>query len=48
VGSESISNELSEIFTAANCPKLSYIPEENQAKELSAFFDKIIDESVLA
>jgi starch synthase len=48
VGSESISTELSDIFNSANCPKLNYIPEENQAKELSTFFDKIIDESVLA
>jgi hypothetical protein len=36
------------IFDEASCLKLDYVPEENQAKELSAFFDKIIDESVLA
>lgn len=48
VGSETISNELSAIFNSANCPKLNYVPEENQAKELSVFFDKIIDKSVLA
>jgi hypothetical protein len=48
IGSERISNELTDVFTSASCPKLSFIPEESQAKELSAFFDKIIDESILA
>jgi starch synthase len=47
LGSESISVELKEIFDAATCPKIEYVTEENQAKELSAFFDKIIDTPVL-
>jgi starch synthase len=48
VGTEAISTEMQTVFDTATCPKLAYVPEENQAKELSAFFDKIIDESVLA
>jgi starch synthase len=48
VGTEAISPEMKSIFDEASCLKLDYVPEENQAKELSAFFDKIIDESVLA
>ncbi|MFM7662875.1 MAG: glycogen/starch synthase [Bacteroidota bacterium] len=47
IGSESIPAELLDVFNNSKCPKLGYIAEENQAKELSAFFDKIIDESVL-
>jgi len=47
IGSEVISNELKSIFDAATCPKIEYVAEENQAKELSAFFDKIIDAPVL-
>jgi len=48
VGTEAISPEMKNIFDEATCLKLDYVPEENQAKELSAFFDKIIDESDLA
>jgi starch synthase len=48
IGSEHISDDLKAVFDSASCPKIEYIAEENQAKELSAFFDKIIDASVLA
>lgn len=47
ISEEHISKELESVFNDATCRKLSFVAEENQAKELSAFFDKIIDESVL-
>jgi starch synthase len=45
---ENLSPDLQAIFDAAECMKLDYISEEHQAKELSAFFDKVIEANVLA
>ena len=45
---ENLSPDLQAIFDAADCMKLDYISEEHQAKELSAFFDKVIEANVLA
>ena len=41
--------DLRAIFNnATHCHKLDYIQEENQAKEFSSFFDKVVEENVLA
>lgn len=47
VGSEKISSELRTIFDEATCLKLDFVPEEQQTKALSEFFDKVIEETVL-
>ncbi|MBB77376.1 MAG: glycogen synthase [Crocinitomicaceae bacterium] len=47
VSSEELTPELKEIFDAAECQKLDFVAEENQIKEFSDFFDKIIDTEVL-
>jgi len=47
VGSENISPELRTIFNEATCLKLDFVPEEQQTKALSEFFDKVIEETVL-
>ena len=46
VGSENLDAISQEIFDSANCTKLAYVPEENQAKVFSEFFDKVIEEVV--
>ena len=45
VSCETLSPELQSIFDQATCPKQGFVPEEQQVKVLSEFFDKIIDES---
>ncbi len=45
--SENISAGLQQIFDEATCHKLNYLPEEQQVKGLSEFFDKVIEEEVL-
>jgi starch synthase len=47
VGSENLSPELQKIFDEATCSKQAYVPEENQTKVFSEFFDKVIEETVL-
>lgn len=47
LGSETLSGDLTEAFENANCHKLEYQPEEIQAKSVSEFFDKVIEEEVL-
>ena len=47
VGSNELSTELKEIFDSAECPKLDFVAEEHQTKEVSAFLDKIIEEAVV-
>ena len=47
VGSEELDANLRSIFDGADCPKLDYVAEENQTKEISAFLDKIIEEEVV-
>lgn len=46
VGSEELSPELRSIFDSAECPKLDYIAEEHQTKEVSGFLDKVIEAEV--
>jgi len=36
------------IFDQVECLKQEYVSEEQQGKELSAFFDKVIEASILA
>lgn len=48
IACENLAPNLKAIFDETNTLKLDYIPEENQGKELSAFFDKVTEESVLA
>ena len=48
VGSENLDTVTQEIFDVANCSKLAYVPEENQARVFSEFFDKVIEEVVIA
>jgi starch synthase len=47
VASETLSPELRAIFDEATCLKQDYVPEENQTKVLSEFFDKVIEANVL-
>lgn len=47
VGSEDLSPELRTIFNDAKSLKLDFVAEENRTRELSAFFDKVIEEAVL-
>lgn len=45
--SETIPAGLQTVFDEATCLKLNYLPEEHQAKGLSEFFDKVIEEVAL-
>lgn len=47
VASEDLTPELREIFDQATCLKQDFVPEENQNKVMSEFFDKVIEETVL-
>lgn len=47
VGVEDLNEVSKAIFDEAACLKQEYVPEENQAKVLSEFFDKVIEEAVL-
>ena len=47
VGSEELSPSLRSIFDEATCLKQDFVPEENQNKVLSEFFDKVIEAEVL-
>jgi starch synthase len=48
IACENLAPNLKAIFDEATTLKLDYVAEENQGKELSAFFDKVMEESVLA
>jgi hypothetical protein len=48
IASENLAPNLKAIFDESTTLKLDYVSEENQGKELSAFFDKVMEESVLA
>ncbi len=48
IGSEKLDPALKSIFDEATCLKLEYTPEENQNKVFSEFFDKVIENEVLA
>lgn len=45
--SEQISDVCQKIFDEATCAKLEFVPEEHQSKQLSDFFDRVINEEVL-
>jgi hypothetical protein len=48
VAVDNLKPDLRTIFDSAkHCHKIDYIQEENQAKEYSNFFDKVVEESVL-
>ena len=47
VSSEELSAELQEAFEGSACHKLGFVEEEHLAKELSSFYDKIIEESAM-
>ncbi len=47
VGSDDLKPELRAIFEEATCLKQDFVPEENQNKVMSEFFDKVIEEEVL-
>jgi starch synthase len=47
VASEELSPELRTIFDEATCLKQDYVPEENQTKVMSEFFNKVIEDNVL-
>jgi starch synthase len=46
VGVENLDDASKEVFDQANCPKIEFVPEENQAKVFSDFFDKVLEEVV--
>lgn len=46
--SENISDVCRQVFDEAACPKLDFVPEEHQVKQMSEFFDKIIEETVVS
>lgn len=47
ISSENLNPELKSIFDDATCLKQDYIPEEQQTKVMSDFFNKVIEETVL-
>lgn len=47
VMSENISDVCRKVFEEAACPKMDYVAEEHQTKQLSEFFDKVITEEAL-
>jgi len=47
VASEDLTPALRTIFNEATCLKQDYVPEENQTKVMSEFFNKVIEETVL-
>jgi starch synthase len=47
VGSQDLNPELRKLFDDATCMKQDYVPEENQNKVFSEFFDKVIEAEVL-
>jgi hypothetical protein len=48
IASEALPASLQALYDQANIPKLGYVAEEHQGKELSLFFDKVIESNVLA
>jgi starch synthase len=47
VSSEELSPELTKAVEGSTCHKLDFVEEEHLAKELSAFYDKVIEESAM-
>lgn len=47
VGKEGMNDELAETYDACDCHKMEYQIEETQAKIVSEFFDKVIEEEAL-
>lgn len=48
IAEPALSKDLMDIFQNSNAHKLEYVEEDQQAKAFSAFFDKVIEEPVLA
>lgn len=48
IAEENLSPELQAIFDEATCTKMGYVQEEHQTKEISHFFDRVIEPQVLA
>lgn len=46
--SENISDVCQRVFDNATCAKLAFVSEEHQNKQLSDFFDKVIEETVVS
>ena len=42
-----LSTELQQAFDGSACHKLGFVEEEHLAKELSSFYDKVIEESAM-
>jgi len=47
IASESLDASLQQLVDEQTCLKQEYVPEENQTKVLSEFFDKVIEEEIL-
>jgi len=47
MSSETVSEEYQKIYDEASCHKLPFMGEDEQAKTLSEFFDKVIEDTVL-
>jgi starch synthase len=47
IASETLSDELTKVYSEASCLKQDYVPEEQQNKVMSDFFDKVLEESVV-
>jgi hypothetical protein len=45
---ENLNPDLRAIFDQVECLKQEYVSEDQQGKELSAFFDKVIEANILA
>ena len=48
ISSEDISPEIQEVYDAVTAHKLDFVAEEQLSKELSDFYDKVIQEPALA
>ena len=47
IGVEELDADIQQIYDAANVHKLDFTSEEAQAKSLSVFIDKVVDEPIL-
>ena len=47
IGVEELHPAIQQIYDASNVHKLDFIVEEAQAKALSVFIDKVVDEPIL-
>jgi hypothetical protein len=47
IASENLDASLQQLVDEQTCLKQEFVPEENQTKVLSEFFDKVIEEEIL-